>query len=71
MGTVSFLVYVTVQAFRQPRPAIENVAEDQPGQVNTCIQKDCAKVVEMVAIEELGDKVSFCRCWRSKKVGTL
>ena len=39
--------------------------------VNLKIQKENAKVVNMVDIEELGDKVSYCRCWRSNKVGFI
>ncbi|KAL5017816.1 hypothetical protein ScPMuIL_003538 [Solemya velum] len=60
VGTVSLLVYVTVQAFRpQPKKL------DSP--VNLKIQKENQKVVNMVDIEDLGNKVSYCRCWRSKK----
>ena len=61
VGTVGLLVYVTVQAFRPRRPK-----PDYP--VNLKIQKENPKVVNVVDIEELGEKVSYCRCWRSKKV---
>ncbi|XP_046359402.1 CDGSH iron-sulfur domain-containing protein 2 homolog B-like [Haliotis rufescens] len=60
VGTVSLIVYVTVQAFK---PKVEK--KNFP--VNLKIQKENAKVVNMVDIEDLGDKVSYCRCWRSKK----
>ncbi|XP_064614377.1 CDGSH iron-sulfur domain-containing protein 2 homolog B-like [Liolophura sinensis] len=60
VGTVSLLVYVTVQAFN---PNLRK----QKNAINPDIQKDCPKVVHMADIEDLGDKVSYCRCWRSKK----
>ncbi|XP_041363735.1 CDGSH iron-sulfur domain-containing protein 2 homolog B-like [Gigantopelta aegis] len=60
VGTVSVIIYVTIQAFR-PKPE----KADYP--VNRKIQKENPKVVNVVDIEELGDKVSYCRCWRSKK----
>ena len=59
---LSLLSYVTYQAFRS-KPAPKDSC------VNLKIQKESSKVVNMVEIEELGDKVSYCRCWRSKKVG--
>ncbi|WAQ95719.1 CID2B-like protein [Mya arenaria] len=60
VGTLSLLAYVTYQAFK-PKPAPKDT------KVNLRIQKESSKVVNMVDIEELGDKVSYCRCWRSKK----
>lgn len=36
---------------------------------NTCIDKGNPKVVTSVDIEDItGDKVCYCRCWKSKKV---
>ncbi|KAI4874271.1 hypothetical protein NFI96_028450, partial [Prochilodus magdalenae] len=35
--------------------------------VNLDLQKDDPKVVHAFDIEDLGDKVVYCRCWRSKK----
>ena len=61
MGTLSLLAYVTIQAFKS-KPAPKDA------RVNLRIQKESSKVVNMVDIEELGDKVSYCRCWRSKRV---
>uniref|UniRef100_A0A0A9Y1K6 CDGSH iron-sulfur domain-containing protein 2 n=1 Tax=Lygus hesperus TaxID=30085 RepID=A0A0A9Y1K6_LYGHE len=47
--------YITYRAFR-------------PKQVcNPCFKKDDPKVVNVVNIEELGEKTAFCRCWRSAK----
>ncbi|ESO93405.1 hypothetical protein LOTGIDRAFT_216266 [Lottia gigantea] len=60
VGTVSLLVYVTLQAFRQKSPKPSPL-------VNLKVQKESSKVVNMVDIEDLGDKVCYCRCWRSKK----
>lgn len=60
IGMLSLISYVTYQAFRS-KPAPKD------SRVNLKIQKECSKVVNMVDIEELGDKVSYCRCWRSKK----
>ncbi|KAA0183798.1 hypothetical protein HAZT_HAZT008736 [Hyalella azteca] len=36
-------------------------------QVNPCIRKNEAKVVNTVDIEEIGNQKAFCRCWRSEK----
>ncbi|XP_059144183.1 CDGSH iron-sulfur domain-containing protein 2 homolog A-like [Physella acuta] len=35
--------------------------------VNHSIQKEDSKVVTQMDIEDIGDKIAFCRCWRSKK----
>jgi len=40
---------------------------DQQTQVNQEIKKDCAKVVDTIDIEDIGDKAVMCRCWKSKK----
>ena len=39
----------------------------QEPRVNSCIKMDCAKVVDTLDIEDLGDKAVLCRCWKSKK----
>ena len=36
--------------------------------VNKDKQKEKPKVADVVEIEDLGEKTSFCRCWKSKKV---
>ena len=38
------------------------------GCCNLTIKKDTAKVVDVVDVEDLAEKVSFCRCWKSAKV---
>ncbi|XP_060064138.1 CDGSH iron-sulfur domain-containing protein 2 homolog B-like [Ylistrum balloti] len=60
VGTVSLLVYVTSQAFKPKPPPKKNP-------VNLKIQKETPKVVNLVDMEDLADKVTYCRCWRSKK----
>ncbi|PVD38216.1 hypothetical protein C0Q70_00827 [Pomacea canaliculata] len=60
VGTVSILVYVTTKAFL-PQRKPEDIA------INMKIQKESPKVVNVVDIEDLGEKISYCRCWRSKK----
>lgn len=61
VGTVSLIAYVTVKAF-QPKPPVKK----EPI-CNLKIQKEVQKVVNIVDIEEIGEKVSYCRCWRSKR----
>merc|ERR1712179_615499 len=39
----------------------------QDPRVNSCIKMDCAKVVDTLDMEDLGDKAVLCRCWKSKK----
>ncbi|XP_068631249.1 CDGSH iron-sulfur domain-containing protein 2 homolog [Battus philenor] len=36
------------------------------GQINPCIRKDINKVVDFIDIEDITEKASLCRCWRSK-----
>lgn len=38
--------------------------------INPSIHKENAKHVDVVNIEDIGDKAAFCRCWRSAKVNT-
>lgn len=35
--------------------------------VNQTFNKDSPKVVHSFDIEDIGNKVAYCRCWRSKK----
>jgi len=46
---------------------LANLPGMQPDRVNNSIKMDCAKVVDTVDIEDMGDKGVFCRCWKSKK----
>ena len=40
--------------------------------VNLCVQKSKDKVVDFCDIEDItGDKVCYCRCWKSKKVNFI
>ena len=36
---------------------LKKVPGFKPSQCNTCIKKDCAKVVDTIDIEDMGDKV--------------
>jgi CDGSH-type Zn-finger protein len=56
LTTIGLTAYVIWQAMR---PKI--------GLVNPNIEKDSKKVVNSMDIEDIGDKIAFCRCWRSKK----
>ncbi|XP_001603196.1 CDGSH iron-sulfur domain-containing protein 2 homolog [Nasonia vitripennis] len=54
------LGYMSYRAFcPKARPA-------PTGQVNHKIKKDCNKVVDSVDVEDITEKVAFCRCWRSE-----
>uniref|UniRef100_A0AC35U6R9 ZnF_CDGSH domain-containing protein n=1 Tax=Rhabditophanes sp. KR3021 TaxID=114890 RepID=A0AC35U6R9_9BILA len=35
--------------------------------INPDIRKDCRKVVDTFDIEDIGEKLVLCRCWKSKK----
>lgn len=54
--TIGLTIYVVWQAMR---PKI--------GLVNPDIQKTEEKVVNSMDVEDIGDKIALCRCWRSKK----
>lgn len=41
---------------------------DPKSKVNQTINKDSPKVVHSFDVEDIGNKVAYCRCWRSKKV---
>uniref|UniRef100_A0A4D5R9C6 CDGSH iron-sulfur domain-containing protein n=1 Tax=Scolopendra viridis TaxID=118503 RepID=A0A4D5R9C6_SCOVI len=57
LGTVSFLTWVTYTRFTRT----------YKGPINPRINKENPKVVHAFEIEDLGDRVSFCRCWRSSQ----
>lgn len=59
LGGISYVSYQTVKAARIN------------SRVNPEIRKDIPKVVDFVDIEDISDKVSLCRCWRSKNVSNL
>lgn len=61
-AAVGGLTYVTYKAFcTNARPA-----SDKSGTINPNIKKNVEKVVDSFDLEDIGDKVAFCRCWRSK-----
>jgi CDGSH-type Zn-finger protein len=47
---------------------IKLVLPRAPSKINAEIKKDDPKVVDLLEIEDLDkEKVSYCRCWKSKK----
>jgi len=73
--TVGGLSYLTIQGLANAPvigPLLKEKLSNIPGfsphtQVNKCIKKECAKVVDTIDMEDIGDKVVLCRCWQSKK----
>lgn len=41
---------------------------DDTGLINHSVEKNKPKVVHSFDMEDLPDKVAFCRCWKSSKV---
>ncbi|XP_038223052.1 CDGSH iron-sulfur domain-containing protein 2 homolog [Zerene cesonia] len=54
IGGISYVSYQTVKKAREA------------GQVNHAIRKDINKVVDFIDIEDITEKASLCRCWKSK-----
>jgi len=46
---------------------VDKLETEHPQRVNTSYKLDSKKVAETFAIEELGNKTVFCRCWKSSK----
>merc|ERR1712098_69958 len=73
-AAVGGLSYLSLQGLANS-PVVGPVLKEKlsmlPGmkanRVNEMIKMDCAKVVDTVDIEDMGDKGVFCRCWKSKK----
>lgn len=59
IGGISYYSYQTI------KKAQEN------GKVNPCIRKDIPKVVDFIDIEDITEKASLCRCWRTKNVSSV
>lgn len=70
VGTVSLIVYVTSHTFQEKWEQYQGRNRDNLCKVNLSIKKCSDKVVDMVDIEDLGDKVVYCRCWRSATVSS-
>lgn len=58
IGGLSYYSYQTIKKANQAGS----------GQINPCIRKDINKVVDFIDIEDITEKASLCRCWRSKNV---
>ena len=50
---------------------LKKVPGFKPNQVNACVKKDSPKVVDMVDMEDLGDKVRYAIPLRSSKKANL
>lgn len=61
VGGISYYSYQTIKKARQAGS----------GQINPDIRKDINKVVDFIDIEDITEKASLCRCWRSKNVCIL
>ncbi|XP_047002124.1 CDGSH iron-sulfur domain-containing protein 2 homolog isoform X1 [Schistocerca americana] len=58
-ASIAAVTFLTYKAF--------GPGSKKTNMINPDIRKDLAKVADVFDIEDIGDKVSFCRCWRSKK----
>jgi len=68
IGTKDLLKYVPiVTSVGLTAYVIWQAVRPKIGLVNPDIEKDKAKVVNNMDIEDIGDSIAFCRCWRSKK----
>lgn len=59
-GVVAYLVLTSL--YRKV------ISKGNPDVINKSIEKETAKIAHSFDIEDLPDKVAYCRCWRSKKV---
>merc|ERR1712156_190066 len=66
--------YLALQGLTKA-PAVGPVLQDKlkkvpgfkPPRCNNSVKMECAKVVDTIDVEDMGDKGVFCRCWKSKK----
>jgi len=57
---IALLIFVAIAKLLVPK---------SPVKINADIKKDDPKVVDLVDVEDLDkDKVTYCRCWKSKQV---
>ena len=63
--TTSVAVYLVVSALIPSKPQ-----KKEHEWVNKTVEKEKEKVADTFQIEDLGDKMVCCRCWKSKKVST-
>ncbi|CAH2105422.1 unnamed protein product [Euphydryas editha] len=54
VGGISYYSYQTIKR------------ANEANKVNLSVKKDIPKVVDFIDIEDITEKVSLCRCWRSK-----
>ena len=66
MLTIGIILYSLIRLFH---PSVDKGPKGKGHPINPSIKKDCPKVVDVVDVEDLDkEKVSYCRCWKSKKV---
>ena len=67
MLTLGVILYSVVRLFH---PVIDGVRKKKGPPINHTIKKESPKVVDAVDIEDIDkEKISYCRCWKSSKVG--
>nr|CAG4649019.1 EOG090X0JRY [Polyphemus pediculus] len=62
---ISFLAYNQISTSGIPCLKMCSKKCAKGAKVNESIKKDNPKVVDMVDIEDIGEKKVYCRCWRS------
>ena len=69
---ISFTAITGGVGYLAVKPYYKKYKENSVGGViNLSIRKNAEKVYDIVDVEELGEKTSLCRCWRSKKVSLI
>jgi len=65
-------IFIFLYLFLSPilSPLFKRKKPRQPF-VNEMIKKDEKKIVDVFDIEDIGDKKSFCRCWKSLTVWSI
>ncbi|KAK2160503.1 hypothetical protein LSH36_132g05056 [Paralvinella palmiformis] len=65
MLTIAIIFYSLIRLFH---PSVDKGPKGKGHPINPSIRKECPKVVDVLDVEDLNkEKVSYCRCWKSKK----
>ncbi|XP_012937587.1 CDGSH iron-sulfur domain-containing protein 2 [Aplysia californica] len=67
MNLIPFVLIVMFMVYSVGKTILSRRKTVPKPKVNQSIQKEDSKVVTQMDIEDIGDKMAFCRCWRSKK----
>ncbi|XP_030369915.1 CDGSH iron-sulfur domain-containing protein 2 homolog [Scaptodrosophila lebanonensis] len=62
-AVVAGIGYMSYLAFC---PAAQGRCSARSGRVNNFVKKHEAKVVDMIDVEDIAEKVALCRCWKTK-----